>query len=322
MSVAYFLDPVRRAVSAGLVVLASATLATMASSSARAGSSHSALYSAIVVDAVSGKVLHEDRADEHRHPASLTKVMTLFLLFEELEAGRMRLDSELLVSKHATRMEPTKLHVKAGHTISVEDSILGLVTHSANDVAVVVAESLACDEQEFAGMMTAKARELGMARTTYRNASGLPDPAQVTTARDQSILGRAIQDRFPNYFGYFSTRSFTWRGERLRNHNNLLGRVEGVDGIKTGYIRASRFNLLTSVRRDDRRLSVVVMGGATKHARDSRVESLIEQYIDQAVPRSTWNAAVRTHAHTMPEFVNRPPAHGLNASQKPLGSKE
>src|SRR5207247_1518487 len=205
-------------------------------------------YADFVLDANSGSVLHETNADARRHPASLTKIMTLYMLFEQLEAGKLKLDSELKVSEHAASQSPTKLGLRAGGTIQVEDAIKGIVTRSANDAAVVIAEAIAGDEDDFAELMTKKAQALGMSRTVYKNASGLPDDDQVTTARDQSILGRAIQERFPKYYKYFSLRAFTFRGQSIANHNRLLGRIEGVDGIKTGYIRASGFNLVTSVR--------------------------------------------------------------------------
>ena len=169
-----------------------------------------------------------------------------------------------------------------GQTIAVEDAIRALVTKSANDVAVVVAEAIGGDEDTFARMMTRKARALGMARTVYTNASGLPDDDQITTARDQATLGRAIQDRFPRYYRYFATPSFVYRGHAMRNHNKLLGRVEGVDGIKTGYTRASGFNLVSSVRRGNRHIVAVVLGGASGGARDARMRGLIEQHIASA----------------------------------------
>ena len=200
-------------------------------------------YADIVVDANSGEALHATNADSLRHPASLTKIMTLYLLFEQLEAGKLRLDSRLEVSEHASMQAPSKLGLMPGQTIAVEDAIRALVTKSANDAAVVVAETIGGDEDSFARMMTRKARALGMSRTNYANASGLPDEEQVTTARDQVTLGRAIQDRFPRYYRYFATSSFVYRGHAMRNHNKLLGRVEGVDGIKTGYTNASGFNL-------------------------------------------------------------------------------
>ena len=253
-------------------------------------SSHPTLaapYADIVVDANSGTVLHSTNPDAKRHPASLTKIMTLYLLFEQLEAGKLKLDSELKVSKEAAGQAPTKLGLKPGSTIAVEDAIKGMVTRSANDAAVVIAEAIAEDESEFAKLMTRKAHALGMTRTVYRNANGLPDDEQVTTARDQAILGRAIQERFPRYYKYFSTRSFTFRGSSIRNHNNLLGRVEGVDGIKTGYIRASGFNLVTSVHRGNRYLVAVVMGGASAGSRDARMRELIQDKIAQASTKRT-----------------------------------
>jgi D-alanyl-D-alanine carboxypeptidase len=242
-------------------------------------------YADIVLDAISGKVLHADKADELRHPASLTKIMTLYLLFERLEAGKLRLDSQLPVSEHASGQAPTKLGLKPGQTIEVEDAIRGLVTKSANDAAVVVAEAIGGTEHDFAELMTARAHALGMNHTVYRNASGLPNDEQVTTARDQALLGHAINDRFPKYYKYFSTPSFTWQGEMLRNHNHLLGRVEGMDGIKTGYTQASGFNLVASVRRNDRHIVSVVLGGSSAGARDARMRSLIEDYIRSASPQ-------------------------------------
>ncbi len=251
------------------------------------GHDYSPPYSAIVVDANSGNVLHSASPDEPRHPASLTKIMTLYLLFERLEAGKLKLDSQLSVSEHASVQAPTKLGLKPGQTIAVEDAIRGLVTKSANDAAVVVAEAIGGNESDFAEMMTKQAHALGMSRTVYRNASGLPNDEQLTTARDQAVLGRAIQERFPREYRYFSTPSFTYHGEAMRNHNRLLGQVEGVDGIKTGYTQASGFNLVTSVRRNNRHIVAVVLGGASAGARDARMRTLIEQHIAAASPQHT-----------------------------------
>ena len=251
------------------------------------GHDYSPPYSAIVVDANSGNVLHSASPDEPRHPASLTKIMTLYLLFERLEAGKLKLDSQLPVSEHASVQAPTKLGLKPGQTIAVEDAIRGLVTKSANDAAVVVAEAIGGDESDFAEMMTKKAHALGMSRTVYRNASGLPNDEQVTTARDQALLGRAIQERFPREYHYFSTPSFTYHGEAMRNHNSLLGQVEGLDGIKTGYTQASGFNLVTSVRRNNRHIVAVVLGGTSAGARDARMRTLIEQHIAAASSQHT-----------------------------------
>jgi D-alanyl-D-alanine carboxypeptidase len=244
-----------------------------------------ARYADVVVDANTGETLHDVNSDGLRHPASLTKMMTLYLLFERLEAGKLKLNTPLEVSANAAEQAPSKLGLEAGDTIAVEDAIKALVTKSANDVAVVVAEALGGSEENFAKMMTRKARALAMKYTVYKNASGLPDDDQVTTARDQALLGIALQERFPRYYQYFSTPQFTYRGDTMRNHNHLLGRVAGVDGIKTGYTRASGFNLITSVHRENRHIVAVVMGGRTAEQRDARMRQLIETQIKQAASR-------------------------------------
>lgn len=237
-------------------------------------------FAAIVVDGNSGETLYARNEDEPRHPASITKVMTLYLLFEQLEQGRLRLDSELRVSAHAAAQKPTKLGLRPGRTITVEDAIKAVVTRSANDMAVAIAEAIGGDEDHFAEMMTRKAHELGMSHTRYVNASGLPDDAQITTARDLSILGRSVQERFPRYYHYFSTRAFYYAGATIMNHNHLMDRVEGMDGIKTGYTRSSGFNLLTSVKRDGHYIVAVVMGGVSAPSRDRIMADLIEDQID------------------------------------------
>jgi D-alanyl-D-alanine carboxypeptidase len=244
-------------------------------------------YAAIVMDDKSGLVLHEASADEPRRPASLTKIMTLYLLFEQLEAGKLKLDTPLPVTRRASLQNPTKLGLKPDQTIKVEEAILGLVTKSANDAAVVVAEALGGSEEEFAALMTLKARMLGMSGTTYVNASGLPAADQITTARDQAVLGRAIQHRFPVYYQYFATPSFRYKGAEMRNHNNLLGHVKGVDGIKTGYTVASGYNLTSSVRRDEKHIVAVVLGGTSNGARDARMRQLIEEHIVKASTQRT-----------------------------------
>lgn len=248
----------------------------------RKGGGYNPPTAAMVVDAKTGKVLFAENPDAHRHPASITKVMTLYMLFEQLEKGRYSLNSPLKVSAWASRQAPSKLGLQPGETIEVEDAIKALVTKSANDVAVVVAENIGGTEQNFAALMTKKARSIGMSRTTFRNASGLPDTGQVTTARDLITMGRAIQDRFPRYYGYFATRSFSYDGAFHGNHNKLLGRVEGVDGIKTGYTRMSGFNLLTSVKADGRQLIAVVLGGRSGASRDRYMAELIDRHLDRA----------------------------------------
>lgn len=249
--------------------------------------SYSPAFASIIVDANSGATLSANNPDALRHPASLTKIMTLYLLFERLEAGKLRLDSQMDVSEHASQQAPTKLGLRPGQSLSVEDAIKGLVTRSANDAAAVIAEAIAGDEDDFAKLMTRKARALGMTRTVYRNASGLPDDAQVTTARDQSTLGRAIQDRFPRYYRYFSISAFNYHGRSIRNHNRLLGSVEGVDGIKTGYTRASGFNLVTSMRRGNRHLVGVVMGGRSGGSRDAIMRNLLAENLDKGASKRT-----------------------------------
>ena len=256
-------------------------------------------YAAIVVDDKSGFVLHEVSVDEPRHPASLTKIMTLYLLFEQLEDGRLNLDTPLPVSSRAAMQNPTKLGLKANQTIKAEDAIKGLVTRSANDAAVVIAEAIGGSEEEFAKLMTLKARALGMTSTTYINASGLPADEQITTARDQAVLGRAIQHRFPGYYQYFATPSFHYKGAEIHNHNALLGQVKGVDGIKTGYTEASGYNLVTSVRRDERHIVAVVLGGTSNAARDARMRQLIEEYISFASSQRTVPVIVDSHGERM-----------------------
>jgi D-alanyl-D-alanine carboxypeptidase len=275
-------------------------------------------YADIVVDDKSGLVLHEVSADEPRHPASLTKIMTLYLLFEQLEAGKLGLDTELPISTRAALQNPTKLGLKANQTIKVEDAIKGLVTKSANDAAVVVAEAIGGSEEEFAKLMTMKAGALGMLGTTYVNASGLPAEAQITTARDQAVLGRAIQHRFPVYYQYFATPSFRYKGAEMRNHNNLLGQVKGVDGIKTGYTEASGYNLTSSVRRDEKHIVAVVLGGTSNGARDARMRQLIEAHISQASTQRTAPIIVEASGQENPHQENphQENPHQDNAHQR------
>ncbi|MGA0530907.1 serine hydrolase [Hansschlegelia sp. KR7-227] len=239
-------------------------------------------YAALVVDAKTGRALFEKNADATRFPASITKVMTLYLVFEDLERGRIRLDSDMTMSARCAAQAPSKLGLRPGQTISVENGIKALVTKSANDVACAFGDNLEGSEAAFADRMTRKARALGMRETVYRNASGLPNPYHVTSARDLVTLGLAIQDRFPRYYGYFGTRVFAYGKQRIGNHNRLLGRVEGVDGIKTGYTNASGFNLLTSVKSGGRSVVAVVMGGRTGASRDSHMQQLIALNLPRA----------------------------------------
>jgi D-alanyl-D-alanine carboxypeptidase len=290
----------------GLVGLAAMAAVTVSGNPANArhhlgGIAHSAhvdSYSPptswIVVDGNTGAVLRTSNPDGSRHPASLTKIMTLYLLFERLEERTIKLDTQLRVSEHAAKQAPTKLGLSPGQTIAVEDAIKAVVTKSANDAAVTIAENLGGDEVKFAKLMTEKAHALGMSHTNYVNASGLPDDDQNTTARDQALLGRAIQERFPHFYKYFSTKAFVYRGMAMRNHNHLLGVVGGVDGIKTGYTRASGFNLVTSVHRDGRYIVAVILGRHSASERDAQMRELINAHMKEASLR-----------HSAPVIVER-----------------
>lgn len=269
----------------GSVLLALAMFALVLGGHADAASA-AARYAAIIVDQNTGKVLFSRNADSERYPASLTKVMTLYLLFELLSEGKLQLDSKFVVTPNAAGQAPTKLNLKPGEKIRVIDAIGALVTKSANDVAVVVAENIGGSEENFAKLMTAKARDLGMSRTTFKNASGLPNKDQVTTARDMAVLARAIMQDFPEYYGYFDTKYFTYDGNRYRNHNSLLFNYEGTDGIKTGYTRASGFNLISSVRRKNKHLVGVVLGGNSSKWRDAHMRMLLTQAFPKASDRA------------------------------------
>jgi len=248
-------------------------------------SAMAARSAAIVIDAKTGKVLYSADANGRRYPASLTKMMTLYLTFEALAKGRISKNTPVPFSAHASAEAPTKLGVRAGGSVPVETAILSIVTKSANDSATALGEMLGGSEDNFARMMTAKARQLGMNGTVFRNANGLPDPGQFTTAHDMAMLGIALREHYPQYYGYFSQRSFLYGRQRINGHNRLLGRIKGVDGIKTGYTRASGYNLVSSVADGDRRLVAVVMGGASGRSRDNQMAALINTYLPRASTR-------------------------------------
>ncbi|SMF95746.1 D-alanyl-D-alanine carboxypeptidase [Methylomagnum ishizawai] len=233
-------------------------------------------YAALVADIDTEQVLYEHNADELRHPASLTKMMTLYLVFEALSQGRLFSDTLFRASRFAVLRPPSRLGLKVGDTLSVEEGILGLVTRSANDAASTIAEGMAGSETAFAAAMTDKARQLGMSRTVYRNASGLPDPNQVTTAWDMFRLGKALNKRFPQYYTYFSTPVFYYQGHGFQNHNHLMETYAGMDGIKTGFINASGFNLVASAQRNGHRLIGVVFGGPSARRRDALMRELLD----------------------------------------------
>jgi D-alanyl-D-alanine carboxypeptidase len=233
-------------------------------------------YAAFVVDEGTGVVLHSRRSEAQRYPASLTKMMTLYLLFQAVEEGEIGLQDQIRISARAANATPSRLDLAPGSTISVENAIRALVIKSANDVAIAVGERLSGGERRFAEHMTTRAAELGLTATTFRNASGLPNSGQTTTARDMARLGIALHRDFPQFYHYFTEETFRWNGRTYRNHNSLVGRVDGVDGLKTGYIRASGFNVVVSAERGENRLIAVIMGGPNAASRDAHAEELLE----------------------------------------------
>src|SRR3954465_12856259 len=233
-------------------------------------------YAEILIDPATGAVLHAVNADATTQPASLTKMMTLFLTFDALDKGDLTLDQLIPVSRHAQNMAPSRLGLVAGTTVRVEDAILGLVTRSANDAAVALAEAIGGTEEQFAEMMTTKARILGMRNTSFRNASGLPNTRQITTARDIATLSQALIKGHARHYPYFSRTSFTYNGAPVQTHNHLMSRYDGMDGIKTGFVNASGFNLAGTAVRNGRRLIAVVLGGRTSKERDNRVAALLD----------------------------------------------
>ena len=233
-------------------------------------------YSAILVDAETGEVLHQVDADQQTYPASTTKMMTLYLLWERLQTGKVNFDTTFVTSQHASSMEPSKLSLRPGQSVRVEDLMFGVITKSANDAAVVIAEGLDGSEPAFAAEMTATAQRLGMHHTHFANASGLPNPENFSTARDMATLGRSLIRDFPRYYAWFDTRSYSFKGQQLVNHNHMLGAYDGLDGIKTGFIHASGFNLVASAKRDGRRLVGAVFGGTSATGRDRIMAQLLD----------------------------------------------
>ncbi len=266
----------RRALRSGFARL-SAALVLAAVLLSPAAAPAAAKYASLVMDVETGRVLHSVNADTRNYPASLTKMMTLYMVFEALDSGRLDLDDRLKVSARAARQPASRLGLRRGQTISVDDAILALVTKSANDVATVIAEALSGSERKFALAMTAKARKLGMTRTIFRNASGLPHRGQLSTARDMGTLARALIHDYPQYYRVFATKTFRYGGLRHRNHNKLLGTYAGADGIKTGYIRASGFNLVASARRGDHRVIGVLFGGRSPKSRNRLMTRLLDK---------------------------------------------
>jgi len=279
-------------------------------------------YASIIIDADSLEILHARNIDGARFPASLTKMMTLYLVFDALERGELRLDEKLAVSARASRTPPVRLGLRAGQTITVEDAIMALTVRSANDAASVLAERLGGSEDEFANLMSAKAKSLGMQSSVFQNPHGLPNPGQTTTARDMAKLAESLLRTHKKYYGYFSQESFTYKGRTYNNHNTLLGSVDGVDGFKTGFTNASGYNLVISAKRDERRIIAVVLGGASGKSRDKHMADLIERGFDvigqkdrapsQMVSADEVQRSIRT---VQPVPSNKIQAYTLRASQ-------
>lgn len=277
-------------------------------------------YSSVVIDVNTGRTIYSKNATSARYPASLTKIMTLYMLFSQLKKGKVKKWTKLPVSRHATRQEPSKLNLKKGEWITVENAIKALVTKSANDVAVVIAEYIGGTEARFATQMTNTAGALGMKKTTFKNASGLPNKGQVTTAKDMAILGIKIQAHFPTYYQYFKTRSFKYKGRVYGNHNKLLGRYKGVDGIKTGYTRASGFNLVSSVKRGGKSVVAVVIGGKTGASRDAHMKQLLNKAMPKLAVRKSKPKAV-ARPRIVVAFAPKPKRPVFQTQAQPVTAK-
>ena len=284
----------RRAILYTLACLIMQLLGSLTAAKAQIGSER---YASLVMDAASGQVIFAANADEPRYPASLTKMMTIYMLFEALRDRRVTLNQLVPVSAHAAAMSPSKLGLVPGTVITVEQALLGLVTKSANDAAAALGELLGGDEERFAQMMTLRARALGMTRTTFRNASGWPDPDQVTTARDLALLARHLIQDYPSEYRYFAVPSFVFHGRTILNHDRMLQTYPGADGLKTGYIDASGCNLVTSAVRGDVRLIGVVMGASNGGERDTHMAALLDAGYDRmGVPVARAEPRVRMPA--------------------------
>lgn len=281
-----------------------------------AGEAVAAPYSALVMEVESDRVLYERNADEIRHPASLTKMMTLYLVFEALVQGRISLYDTFYASSYAASRSPSRIGLRPGDPLTVEEGILALVTCSANDAAATLGEGLAGSEPAFAAMMTRKARELGMSQTVFRNASGLPDPEQVTTARDMYRLGKALLKHFPQYYPYFSTSRFQYRGRSFHNHNHLLENYYGADGIKTGFVNASGFNLVASARRNGVRLVGVVFGGNSSFRRDAHMRDILDDGFAQIEGRESSVRFAGFDQGYVPRLLIRPGESRVSAVPK------
>jgi D-alanyl-D-alanine carboxypeptidase len=308
-------------------VVATATAAAVFLAGATVASQAAANDAAIVIDANTGKTLYSSNANARRYPASLTKMMTLYLTFEALSKGKISRTTQVPFSANAAGEPPTKLGVRSGGSITVETAILSMVTKSANDSSTALAELLGGSEANFAKMMTAKARSLGMTNTVFRNAHGLPNPGQFTTARDMATLGMALREHHPQYYGYFAERSFMYGRQRINGHNRLLGRIKGVDGIKTGYTRASGFNLVSSVSIDGRKLVAVVMGGKSGASRDNAKASqrgggaLIARTDNDTASKAIARVSLPKHDAPTPDFKPGTDVEAVIASAAPVPAR-
>jgi D-alanyl-D-alanine carboxypeptidase (penicillin-binding protein 5/6) len=281
-------EPARRALQKLIVLFTSLTMVLAPLGAAHAqGIFGAPRYSAIVVDAASGEVLYAKRADYQRFPASLTKIMTLYMAFEAMATGRLSPKDTIVMSQHGANMQPSKLGLRPGEGVTLDMALQAIAVKSANDMAVAVAERIGGSEERFAQLMTLRAQELGMTNTHFANASGLPNPRNVSSARDLAILSRAVMRDYPQYYGYFGERSISFRGRTDMNHNHLLAKMPGVDGLKTGYIGASGFNLAASAMRNGRRLIAVVLGGSSTATRDENVETLLNAGFEVLARRAT-----------------------------------
>lgn len=301
------------------LVLCTGLVLAALSGTTPAGARSSSKHAAFVLDANTGAVLYQDDADERRHPASLTKMMTLYLTFETIEQGRMSMSSKVVMSEAAASAAPSKLGLEPGEELTVREAILALITKSANDVASALAEKIGGNERNFVRLMNAKARELGMTKTNFENPSGLPDPDQVTSARDMVTLGLRLQDDFPQHYPMFATRSFSFSGKSHRNHNTLMNNFSGIDGIKTGYTRASGFNLVSSVKRSGRHVVAAVFGGSSAASRNAEMRTLLTRALTKASPVKTRKAqpALVAKLKSEPKPAQRPakPAKAVEVAQ-------
>ena len=291
----------------GVLALALASLIGVAGHLDRANA-RGARHAAMILDANTGQVLHNEDGDVQRHPASLTKMMTLYLAFETIESGRMSMSDSIKISQEAASVAPSKLELEPGEEITVADAIKAIITKSANDIAVAMAEKIGGSQRNFVALINAKARELGMSKSHFENASGLPNDAQVTTARDMITLAMRLQDDFPKHYPLFAMREFRYNGSTHRNHNTMLNNFQGIDGVKTGYTQKSGFNLVSSVHRGDKHLIGAVFGGASAATRNGEMRILLTRMLTKASAAKTRKPVLIAKLKSMPKLAERPAA--------------